>query len=191
MRRPRRTLARRGRWLTVACLVSLGLTLPVWAIQKTVKSKLYNHQNAPVVLKDSKVALIETFAAPTQVVAQDAAVTRSRVKYANRKGMAPSTFVLKGEVLCQNKSTQQVEAVAFAIVLLDPFHQPIQLPGQASVGAPQQIVLQVPKNGSKPITWERVLKSSDLFEIAVIVTRVRFQDGSVWMAPSEEITDIF
>jgi len=190
MRRLRGWVFSRRWWLAVMGL-SLAIQAPAWALQKTVKSKLYNHQNAPVVLKESKVTLIETFAAPTQVVAQDANVTRSRVKYANRKGMAASTFVLKGEILCQNKSEQQVEAVALAIVLLDPFHQPIQLPGQAGVGAPQQVVLQVPRNGSKPITWQQVLKSADLFEIAVVVTRVRFEDGSVWMAPSEEITDIF
>jgi hypothetical protein len=182
---------KRSRWLAVACLVSLGLTTPVWALQKTVKAKLYNHKKAPVILKESKVTLVETFSAPTQVAAQDASVTRSRIKYANRKGMMPSSFVLKGELVCQNQSEQQVEAVALAIVLLDPFHQPIQLPGQASVGAPHQVVLQLPEGTSKPITWEQVLKSADLFEVAVVVTRVRFQDGSVWMAPSEEITDIF
>jgi hypothetical protein len=169
----------------------VAIQVPAWAIQKTVKAKLYNHQNAPVVLKEPKVTLIETFTAPNQVAAQDANVTRSRIKYANRKGMAASTFILKGEVLCQNRSEQQVEAVALAIVLLDPFHQPIQLPGQASVGAAQQVVLQVQRKGSKPITWEQILKSADLFEVAVVVTRVRFEDGSVWMAPSEEITDIF
>ena len=177
--------------VVIALALSLAAPTPGWAVQKTVKAKLYNHKNAPVVLQESKVTLIETFTAPNQLAAQDANVTRSRVKYANRKGMVPSTFVLKGEVLCHNNADQPVEAVALAIVLLDPFHQPIQLPGQASTGAAQQVVIQLPRKGAKPITWEQVLKTGDLFEVAVVVTRVRFEDGSVWMAPSEEITDIF
>ena len=179
------------RWTALTCALSLASPGAAWATQRPVKSKFSNHQNAPVVIKQTKVVMVETFAAPTQAVTADDTAKRSGVRYANRAGMLPSTFVLKGEVVCQNKGTQPVEAISLAVVLLDPFHQPIQLPGQSAPRLSPQVVTRIPRGTSQSVIWEHSARSMDLFEVAVVIIRVRFQDGSVWTAPPEELTDIF
>ena len=49
----------------------------------------------------------------------------------------------------------------------------------------------IPRGASERLTWEQRVDSLDVYEVAVVVTRVRFADGSVWMAPNEELVDIF
>lgn len=167
-------------------------TSSAWATQKTIKSKVHNYPNAPVVIKQSQVRLSETYTNPSQTTATGSAGTaQSRVRYANRAGLDPSTFVLSGEVLCVNNSSQPVEALALTVVALDAFHQPVQLPGQRDAYAVQQIVVSIPRGTSKSVSWEKSAGQLNIYEAAVIVTRVRFADGSAWVAPGEELIDIF
>ncbi len=163
-----------------------------WAVQRSIKSKVHNYPNAPVIIKQSQVKLSETYTNPSQTTPTGSSGTvQSRVRYANRAGLDPSAFVLSGEVMCTNNSSQPVEALALTVVALDAFHQPVQLPGQRDAYAVQQIVVSIPRGTSKAVAWEKSAGQLNIYEIAVIVTRVRFADGSAWVAPGEELIDIF
>lgn len=162
----------------------------IWAAQKAIKSKLHNYPNAPIEIKRSEVALSEVFATPS-LAAADASSRKSRVRYANRDGLASSTFLLNGSALCVNRASQSVSAFALTIVALDAFHQPIHLSGQKGVYAVQQVVASLPRGGSKEISWQLTAGTPDVYEVAVVVTKVRLGDDSLWVAPGEELVDIF
>jgi hypothetical protein len=181
-----------SRWFVrIAWLLVLGLSASTAsALQRTVKSKTHNYKGAPVEIRRSGVTLVETFTAPTQFAMPEAKQKTSRVRYANRAGLAASVFVLNGQLSCQNTSSQTVEALSVTIVPLDAFHQPL-LTGQAEGSATQQIVQAIPRGATRQIAWEQRVNSSDVFEVAVVITRVRFADGTIWVAPGEELLDVF
>ena len=179
-------------------VVGMGLLLWVvcgpslWALRKDIRSKARNFPNAQVIVKQSTVKLEEVFSTPTQMVLPGSSglkATPSHIQYANRAGQLPSTFILRGEVICQNKSRQVVEAVGLTVALLDAFHQPVQVGGQ---NAPLLYKLQahITPSMETELTWEKQMDTLDVFEVAVVVTRVRFADGSVWMAPQDEMVDV-
>ena len=170
-------------------VASAVLCVSLWALQKVLASKVHNYPNTPVEVKRSKVTLVETYATPGQLVTPGTKARTTRVRYANRAGLTPSVFMLNGEVVCTNTSPQAVEALSVAIVVLDAFHEALAVGGQRYVT--KQVMEPLPRGGSKTITWEQQLSSQDAYEVAVVVTRVRFADGSVWAAPQEELLDIF
>ena len=172
-------------------LLSAVVCTSLWALQRPLRSKVHNYADAPVVVKQSKVTLIETFATPTQLRAANTKARTSRVRYANRAGLLPSTYAIKGEVFCQNQASRTVEALALTIVALDAFHQAITPPGRVKSYSIQQVVETLPRRSSRRITWQVPAGSPEVYEVAVIITGVRFSDGSVWHAPAEEIIDIF
>jgi hypothetical protein len=161
-----------------------------WALHKSLKTKAHNYPKAPVEVKRSSVELVETFTAPTQYVAADTKAKTSRVRYANRAGLTPSIFILQGETTLLNTSSQPVEAFSLTIVALDAFHQPLQT-GSGGAAIVQQVTGTIPRGGSKRHEWQETVASPDVYEVAVVVTRVRFSDGKVWAAPSEELLDVF
>ena len=175
--------------LYASCALFVGTS--VWALQRTLKSKAHNYPNAPVEVRHSQVSLVETFTSPSQFMTSETKVKTTRVRYANRAGLAPSVFVLNGEVLCANVSAQPVEALSLTVIPLDAFHQPIGAPGQQPGFTMQQTVGSLPRGGTKRITWEQPVGSADVYEVAVVITRVRFADGKVWTAPDEELLDTF
>jgi hypothetical protein len=180
------------RWLT-ACAWFLALACfasTAAAMQRVVKSKAHNYPDAPVEIRRSSVELIETFTSPTQFALPESKAKTSRVRYANRAGLAPSVYVLDGEVSCQNTSSQAVEAISIVVIPMDAFHQPV-LTGQADASAMQQIVETIPRGASRRIPWQQRVPSTDVYEVAVVITRVRFADGTIWTAPSEELLDVF
>jgi hypothetical protein len=187
-------MSRQLRKLALWSLAVTVLALPsAWALQRTVDTKVHNHAAAPVIITSSSATLVETYAAPTQVPLPNARIKRSRVRYANRAGLAPSTFILNGKLVCRNQGQQPVEAIAVTVVLLDAFHQPVRPAGQKDDALVRQLVVQLPRRAEQTITWEQPLAAADaeVFEVALIVTRVRFTDGTVWSAPDEEVIDIF
>ena len=154
-------------------MLAAGLTLidtPLSAAQRPVKTKIHNYGNAPVLTKESKVALVETFSAPMQAGLQDSTTRLSRIRYANRAGLTPSTFELHGELLCQNKTNQRVEAVALTIVVLDAFHQLIRSAGRGEPMTVQQLVVQVPQRNTKRMVWQLPVANGDVYEVAAVVT---------------------
>ena len=177
------------------CAAALMLSLPVctalWAAQRPLKSKAHNYAGAPVLIKQSKVELVETFATPTQVGTRNPSVRGSRIRHANRAGLLPSRYVLQGELLCRNQAPGTVEALELSIVALDAFHRPLQPRGQVEAYAEEQVMETLPRGASKRISWQLPIASADVYEVAVIVTRVRFSDGTVWLAPEEELIDSF
>jgi hypothetical protein len=178
--------------LTAAVTLCAALGPPAWAMQRTLKTKIHNYPNTPVMAKQPKAQLVETFAAPTQIVAPGIKSKTTRVRYANRAGLSPSVFVVSGSVQCTNTSTQSVEAMSITIIALDAFHQAIPMMGQTGQAyLVKQITEPLSRGSTKPIEWQEQVGSSDVFEVAVVVTRVRFADGSVWLAPGEELLDIF
>jgi hypothetical protein len=182
-------------WLgsIVVALGAVGAVIAgsLWAAQRPIKSKPRNYANAPVMIKRSDVTLTEVFSTPTQTLIPGMTTGGSRVRYANRAGLLPSTFVLEGGLVCRNKSPQTVEAMGLTVVLLDAFNQPIQVSGPQAGTPMNQVVEPVHQGEEKRIAWQQQVSSTDIFEVAVVVTRVRFADGSVWLAPSEELVDIF
>lgn len=172
-------------------VLSLTACPPAWAFQKTVKSKTFTYPHSPVQATRSRVRFVETFYSPTQVALPGARTQGSRIRYANRAGLSPSSFVLSGEVDCHNVSRRTIEAFALTIIALDAFHQPLRLPGEPGPYAVEQVVTTIVRGASKRVTWERRLPTGNVFEVAVVITRVRFADGSVWLAPREELLDIF
>lgn len=182
-------------WTMLRIVAAWALWLAVMpsasAADRALKAKAHNYPNTPVEVRQVKVALVETYATPTQASAQETGARRSRVRYANRAGLTPATLVLSGELLLANHAGQPVEALALTIVLLDAFHQPLQVPGQRDTFTVQQVVAAMPKGSTKRIQWEQRVHSADIYEVAVLVTRVRFTDASVWLAPREELIDIF
>ena len=180
-------MMRRG-MLVVAVLLVASAT-PAWALQRTIRANTRNFPEAPVVVKQSRVKLVEAYASPSQPAVPDAG--KARVRYANRAGLLPSTYVLKGELVCQNTDGRQVEAVKLAIVVLNAFHEAVPVGAERRRHTVQQLVEAIPRNASKHLAWEQVVGTDDVYEVAVVITGVRFADGSVWMAPDEELVDGF
>ena len=181
--------------------LAVGMGLLLWAaanpsllaLQKEIRSKARNYPKALVVVKQSSVRIEEIFSTPTQMVLPGSSglkTTPSHIQYANRAGQLPSTYILKGTVVCQNKARQVVEAVGLTVALLDAFHQPVQV-GAQNGPMLYKLPVHISPAMEMELTWEKQLDTLDVFEVAVIVTRVRFTDGSVWMAPEEELVDVF
>lgn len=167
-----------------ACACSL-----LWAAQRPVKSTAHNYANAPVALSGSKVSLIETFATPSQAGIPGSG--RSRIQYANRKDLIPPTRMLTGKVVCTDTSNQAIEALQLTLVFLDAFRGAISVLGQRDRYVVKQLVVSIPRKSSKVITWEQRVDTAEIYEVAVVVTGIRFADGSVWLAPKEELIDVF
>ena len=174
-----------------SALLAVAAASPVWALQRTIKTKTHNYPNAPVEIRHSQVTLAQAFSAPTPTGSPATGARHSRVRYANRDGLTASGYLLTGQTTCVNRSTQAVEAFALTVVAFDAFHQPVQLPGQREAFAVQQIVEPLARGGTAQVGWEQPVGSADIYEVAVVATRVRFADGSVWFAPGEDLIDIF
>jgi hypothetical protein len=157
-------------------------------MQKPVRAKGHNYDQTPVAIQRASVTLIETFFAPTQLPLGSARVKQTRVRYANRAGLTPSSLVLDGEVVCRNQSRQEIEALELTVVLLDAFHQPIGGVKQEPVTV-HRVSQRLPARSEQAIAWEQQIESLDVYEVAVVVTRARFTDGTLWQAPEEELID--
>jgi len=173
-------------------MLSLAVSVSVWALQRSIRSRAHNYPETPVAIKRSSATLIETFPTPTQLSIPGVTKTKlSRVRYANRAGQLPSTLVLEGQVTCRNQGKKPIEAIGLTIVLLDAFYQPVQPASHPEPYFSHQVMLSIAAGSETTIPWSYDAVSADVQEVAVIVTRVRFADGTVWAAPPEELIDIF
>ena len=164
---------------------------PLWALERPIKASAHNYTATPVTVARPQASLIEIFATPGQGATNRATFAQlTRVRYANRAGLEPSVFMVSGQVMCANTGGRAVEAFSLDVVLLDAFHQPIQTVGLLT--EPLTIQQVLPPGESKRVTWERRVNTPDrVYEVAVVVTQVRFVDGTVWTAPEEELLDVF
>lgn len=172
-------------------LAGLPLANTLWAMDRSLRATAKNYPDAPVQIARTNAKLVETYTAPTQVALPGGSVRTTRVRYANRAGQAPSVFLLSGEALCHNRAGKAIEAIEVAIVMLDAFHQPLPAANGRLPYLIQQVLKPIAIGGSHHLAWEERVDAVDVYEVAVVVTRVRFVDGSVWAAPDEELVDIF
>jgi len=67
------------------------------ATQRPIPSKFENYDDTPVMIRKAEAFLIETFATPSQIGSTSFRQQGSRVRYANRAGLAASKFDLSGD----------------------------------------------------------------------------------------------
>lgn len=181
---------RRWHRLAVGCLAWALAAQAASALQQRIAARLHNYAEAPVVITQAEVRLVEVFSTPTQPALPGANARPSRIRYANRAGQLLSQYLLEGTARCRNQSSQPVEALGLTIVLLDAFHEKIRSSARSG-DATHQLVVALPRRAEERITWKQQVESPDVSEVAVVLTRVRFADGTVWQAPKEELVDVF
>ncbi len=174
-----------------AIVLSLGVSPPGWALQKAVKSAVTQSPTSPVEIQRSQVTLTEVFASPTQIPGEP--LQDGGVRYLNRKGQQWSQLKLEGSLILRNRSPQRVEAVAVTTMPLDAFHKPLDPQGVGGQGPYQlhRITEPLARGGTLQFEWEQPVGSDEVYEVAVVVTAVRFMDGSIWTAPREQLTETF
>ncbi len=177
-------------WGVVASLMGATLSSTLPALDRQITCRGHNYAHAPVIITHSSVTLAEVYSTPTETVIPGRTTQGSQVRDANHPDL-PSAYVLRGEAICRNHSSQAVEAVGLTIVTFDAFHQPLHSLAGLDVPVIKQVVVRIPKGAETRIEWEQPIASNEIYEVAVVVTRVRFADGGVWLAPSEELIDVF
>lgn len=171
-------------------LAGLLAGLPAaWAIQREIKSKCHAYAEAPVRASDARVRLVEVFSTSGAATEPYAEQTRgTRVRYLNRANQLPSAFMLEGEVTCVNRSPKLVRAIKLTVVPMNAFHEPIK---SAFLGEDdgKQLMLSLSPGSSRVISWKQRAPSSDVYQVAVVVTAVMFDGDEVWLAPNVELID--
>lgn len=185
----------RGRWTLVALLGAVGglclvMSTPGWALRQTIRAKTLTVPDAPVLPKDPTVTLVEVYGTPTQIPIPGTQVQQRRVKYANRAGVWPSSYLLQGEVWCHNRSEERIEALALSVVFLDAFSQTVRASMEGGSYSIQKIVQPLPRGSSLRVAWEQPVTSPEIYEVAVLITSARFADGTIWTAPQEQISQL-
>jgi len=154
-------------------------------LQRSVRTQIANHDEAPVSLLKVSAHLVQTYSNPTQfplAVAQggeEVRIHRSRVRPLNRLNQQVPTYLLEGALELRNETHKEITALQITTVFLNAFRERMSMDRQsiASSLAPRQ---------TKRLQWTRGLPHQDVFEIFLVVTAVRFSDGEVWV-PSEEL----
>ncbi len=73
---------------------------------------------------------------------------------------------------------------------LDAHRRPIESPDHGPYII-HQVERRLLGGDSYRLTWEHPLIASGVYEVAVMVTAVRFVDGSTWVAVRDYVQDIF
>ena len=152
-------------------------------LQRPIQSRLANHADSPVMLERCVARLVETYAGPGQfpfatMNDNEVRVKRSRVRYVNRLNQQIPTYVLEGQLTLRNQFRKKVAVTEVTTTFLNAFRERV---GQAqySVAEPVQPF------ATKTVDWSTALPHPEVYEMFVVVTGVRFDDGTVW-APNEE-----
>jgi hypothetical protein len=177
--------------LTQACRLLLAAGILVGpagtseALQRTVPAKPAKYDEAPVVVRQASVRLVETYSAPTQYPlatspeGYEIRVKRSRVRYANRANQQVPTYLLEGHVEVANETRRPVEAMQITTVFVNAFGE--------RIGTDRSSIAQgLAPRKSRRIDWSKSLPHHEVFEVYFVVTAVRFADGEVW-TPTEEL----
>ncbi|MDP3703787.1 MAG: hypothetical protein Q8R78_05310 [Candidatus Omnitrophota bacterium] len=171
-------------------LCVLCLSASVWALEREVKVELHHAPSTPVDIKESQVRLVEVFASPVQGALLEDPTAWTSVEYANRRGRTPSKLLLKGDTVLLNRSPHTIEVIALTVMPMDAFRQGFESIGQGPYKI-HQVEEWLPSRTSKRVSWEQICGSADVYSVAILVTAVRFSDGSVWTAPREAVQSIF
>lgn len=176
---------RRSQWLAGTILVWLGSCPQASSLQRSVKTRLANYEESPVILRDVSVKLVETFSGPTQFPfatfpdGAEVRVHRNQVRYMNQLNHQIPTYLLEGQLELRNEASKEVAAFQLTTVFLNAFRERIGTDRHTLAGplAPRQTTV---------LSWSRNLPHEEVFEMFFAVTAIRFADGTVW-TPTEEL----
>ena len=157
------------------------------ALKRALRTRVANYDNAPVLVRQASVDLVQTYGTPSQVPMPAVPgldgggmqVSRSHVRYVNRLNQQAPTYSLEGEIELQNGTRKEVSALKLTTIFLNAFHE--------RIGTDQQMLAQplLPRQ-TKRVDWSRALPHEDVYEMFVVINAVRYSDGTVW-TPSEEL----
>ena len=171
--------------LLVAAGILVGIGTTSEAMPRTVYAKAAKYDEAPVVVRQASVRLVQTYSSPTQYPlatspdGYEVKVKRSRVRYANRADQQAPTYLLEGSVELENETRRPVEAVQVTTVFLNAFRE--------RIGTDRHVIAKpLESREIRRLDWSKSLPHEDVFEVYFVVTAVRFADGEVW-APTEEL----
>lgn len=178
--------------MVVLALCAAGAGI-VWALERRIASQGHNYPSAPVVITRSDVTLIAPSSQPAKLVVTDRTTSREETYYLTRDEPG---YRLQGKIVCRNDSAKTVEAVQLTIVLFDGSYQPVQTFVQQEVSSRQRLMTLLPAHAEREFVWEQPLdlttgSAARFVEVAVVVTRVRFADSNMWLAPRDELIAVF
>lgn len=174
------------RW-DVAVAVGLAVTWcgsSAWGIQREVRTRFAHYDDAPVIVQEATVRLVQTYSAPSQFPlalseGSDLKVSRTKVRNINRLNQQVPTYQLHGQLDVRNATRKTVDMLQLTTVFFNAFHErlsTVQDSLPSTLSARQR----------KTITWTKSLPNEEVFELFVVISAVRFTDGSVW-SPEEEL----
>jgi len=150
--------------------------------QRLVRTRIENYEEAPVVLVEASVQLVQTYTHPTQLPLEggvEGKINRNRIRYLNKLNEDVPAYRVEGELGLRNRTRKEVAALQVTIIVLNAFRERISTERQslAEPLGPRQ---------TRTVRWSRGLPHEEVFEMFFIITAVRFTDGTVW-APNEEL----
>jgi len=181
------TRTRRDR---AALSLVLGLVLVLWSepafsLQRSVRARIANYEEAPVSLRHASVQLVQTYSNPSQfplaalAEGEEVKIKRSRVRYMNRVNQQIPTYLLEGELELHNHTRKEVMALEITTIFLNAFRERISMDQDS-------LTQSLSPYETKTIRWSRALPHEGVFEVFFVVTAIRFSNGEVW-APTEEL----
>ena len=168
--------------LLIGCLV---FPIPeAVGIQRELRTRTANYDEAPVSLRDARVRLVQTYSTPTQFPlaladGTDPKIHRTRVRHLNRLNQQVPTYQLQGELELHNATRKTVEMLQITTVFFNAFHERLNMEEES-------ILHTLPPRQTKMLSWVKSLPDEETFEMFFIISAVRFSDGTVW-SPEEEL----
>ena len=177
-------------WLAVIAWAGLTVVPSAEALQRKITTINHNVPSTPVKITGSTITLTELFGSITQPRLPGQPLKGTQVRYLNRKGRQASQFVMKIEATLVNFSAQRVDAFSLAVIPMDTFGHPLleAEPGRYIV---HQVKEVLPRGSRVDIAWEEPADSPDVSEVGVAVAAALFADGSIWLAPREQLMERF
>lgn len=184
-RRSRSWWWRPGLSMLPALLLALFPCLPEAADagERRISTRIAGYEGAPVVVRSATGEVIHIYERPDDLVvmaaAKGAAKSPQRVRYINRLNEEVRTVQLHGTLTLKNATNKTAEAIRIQTILFNAFRE--------RVGSYEEVV-QEPLGPFriKQIEWSRAMPTEDIYELYVVITKIRFSDGDVW-SPTEEL----
>lgn len=170
--------------LLVGGSLLLASVAPAAAFERTVKARVANYDEAPVILRAAQIKLVQTYSdtsqAPFVVMdGKDTGIRRSRVRHLNRAHQQVPMYLLEGTLELRNETRRQVETMQLTTVFFNAFRERIRTDRDA-------VTVTLASRQQKLLTWSKGVPHEEVFEMMVVISAVRFSDGSVW-SPTEEL----
>ena len=186
-----RGMRRQGRCrslsVRVACawLILCAATGTALADQRLLRTRIANYDHALVVLEQASTQLVEVYGDPNQValaIIANGQMNRpalKRVRYLNRMNQEVATYQLEGELSLRNTTPKTVTALEITTIFFNAFRERISTERQTLIGS-------IEPRRTQRVQWSRPLPQKDTYELYVVVTKIRFDDGTIW-APVQEL----